>query len=284
MQMTIQEKMEKALYSDTLFECARNLSEFARAVLEEKNRSTIMKTFYGSLFQYAMMDYVTDDLFEESKDSYYICDGKSASAKYLALMMPAKERPIQSLQNIQKFAQETLETLMPPIGERIEEEMAEDILSYLDEEYNFGKKVFRDRKAIFALLDVSHKLHNSECLMETTDGEMVLHFFLYCMNNKDDSSITPEAVLFHELGHAIHVRYTRDIRQVPEEVLKILRETCMPGIDTLLPEQQSEVFADILSAGMMFESPFESYSPFSYMLPKDKKVFKEIVKTILARL
>lgn len=110
------------------------------------------------------------------------------------------------------------------------------------------------------------------------------HFFLYCLTNKRPDAKTPEAVLFHELGHAIHARWTKDSRVIPPKIVQFLKDLCFPQFDTLPPDQQSEVLADILSVGLMYKSPFAQHDAFSYIHPDDKAVFRELVERILKRI
>jgi len=77
-----------------------------------------------------------------------------------------------------------------------------------------------------------------------------------------DSKTTPEAVFFHELGHALNARFTGSIDNLPASLLKYLSELCLPKMLSLPAYKQIEVFTDVLGMGMMYESPFEEYDPF----------------------
>lgn len=46
-------------------------------------------------------------------------------------------------------------------------------------------------------------------------------------------------------------------------------------------EEQQEVFADVLSIGLMHDSPYSKYDYFSYMREDDKKVFSLLVEKML---
>ncbi len=122
--------------------------------------------------------------------------------------------------------------------------------------------------------------YNSECLAGEMDGELSLHFFLYCMNQMDEN-ITPEAVLFHELGHAVHMRYSREADRVSEHILRWMKEQCFPQIEERSKEEQSEILADILSVGFLFESPFEVFDPFAKIHREDKQAFSVLARTMM---
>lgn len=280
--MEIYKKMHDAIYCKDFIQYSYNLLDFANMALREKNRGTLVKHFYQSLREFGLTEYVFANLTSNRK-RYLIYDGEDSVSKFMALAMPPQETPVKSLRSIQKFAQKLITNYTEPIGEHITKEQLIKIMEYLDEKYNFSEKVFSDKRAIFSILDVSNQLYNSECLVLQSEREITQHFFLYCMNGNDES-ITPEAVLFHELGHAIHARYAGTIETVPENVLLFLQDLCMPNIASCSSSEQCEVFADVLSVGLMYESPFAEFDPFSYMRPYDKKAFKQMTEVILEKL
>jgi hypothetical protein len=77
------------------------------------------------------------------------------------------------------------------------------------------------------------------------------------MKKKD--SITPEAVLFHELGHALHARRFGDVAKVPDDIIELLQNPCFPNFKQMDPMEQSEFFADVLSVGLMYQTPYEKH-------------------------
>ncbi len=282
--MDIYEKLNDAIYCDDLLVSASRLINFAELALLEKTKPTIIKHFYERLQSYALTDYAFEGIANSNKKRYLIYDGKNAISKYLVLAMPKQETPVKTLNAIRSFGQQILSSYKMPVGKAIKKEKIEEIMQYLDNKYNFSQKIFSNRKAVFAILNYSHEIYNSECLIAYSDKEVIQHLFLYCMEQKGKNTPTPEAVFFHELGHAIHARYVGNIETIPSNILIFLKQLCMPTIETLTPEQQSEVFADILSVGMMYGSPFEEYDCFTYMHPDDKKAFRMFFEKILEQL
>lgn len=282
--MDIYKILNDAIYCDDFLQCARNLLAFSEAALSVKNRATLVKVFYERLQEHGLLKYAFDDVMGEHNKRYFICDGKSAIGAHMAIAIPHQETPVKSLKKIHSFAEGLLRDFTSPVGTHIKKDSLSEIMEYLDEKYDFSSKVFSDKKAIFSILDVSNRKYNSHCLIFTGEGKVIQHFFLYCMNEEGKTSTTPEAVLFHELSHAIHARLAGNTESVPKAFLDILQELCMPRIDILTAEAQSEVFADVLSVGLMYDGPFAEYDPFSYMHPDDKKVFKKMVEVILSHL
>ena len=60
-----------------------------------------------------------------------------------------------------------------------------------------------------------------------------------------------------------------------------VKQLCTPGIMACSVADQCEIFADVLSVGLMYESPFAEFDPFGYMHPDDKQAFKQMTELIL---
>jgi len=157
-------------------------------------------------------------------------------------------------------------------------------MDYLDEKYRFSEKVFSKQKAAFILMPCSHHLYNSECLIAGTGTDAILHLLLYHMRSQERSVPKPEAVFFHELGHVLHARCYSTIEKVPDNIIDLLQQICFPGIKKISTSDQCEVFADVLSVGLMYQTPFEKYDFFSAIHPDDKAAFKKISETLLDQL
>jgi hypothetical protein len=282
--MDIYEIINEAIHSKDLLYSGKKLVEFSDAAYKAKNGATLVKHFYQRLIEWGLVDYAFDDILEGGRKHYFICDELRANSMFLALSLPLGKTPIKSLNDIRNLGERILEQYMEPIGEGILRASLENILQYLDKEYSFLSKVFFKQKAAFILMPYSHKNYNSECLVIGTGENIVQHFFLYHMREEGDTALNPEAVLFHELGHALHARCYENSTQLPENVLDALQEICFPGIKQLSGADQCEVFADILGLGLMYQTPFEKYDLFRQIHPDDKAIFKRIVERLLAKL
>ncbi|AAM23938.1 MAG: Uncharacterized protein XD49_1291 [Caldanaerobacter subterraneus] len=279
--MNIYDKINAVINCDDLLTWGELLIDFAESALKEKNRAKIVKFFYQQLQYFGLLDYVFDSIINKNDSQYLIYEGIDAVRKYVALTIPKQDTPVKTLKSIKTYGNQILSDFKKPVGKRITKEKIEEIMHYLDEKFSFSKKVFADRKPMFILLNYSHRKYNSECLVMPYGKEIIQHFFLYNMKSNLEDTPAPEAVFFHELGHALHARYTENVKVVPEEIILFLKELCMPKIDLLEPEQQREVFADILSIGMMYDNPFSEYDPFVKIREDDKKVFRMLVEKIL---
>jgi hypothetical protein len=281
MSSSITEIMYSAIISDDLIYSGTQLIEFANAVYKEKNRATLIKFFYEQLNQWAFSSVFASSI-ASNKSNCFICDEKNSVKMFLGLRTPKQMSTVKSINEIRAFGEFILLNFTHPVGECISESSLKEILHYLDEEYNFSTKVFSDRKSYFIRMNNSNKDYNSECLTaKNIDGtDVINHFFLYHMKEKD--SISPEAVLFHELGHALHAKCFGGIDKLPNNIIEILQDICFPEIKTLVTEIQNELFADVLSIGLMYQTPYEKYDVFKDNLSKNqKKVLKIMVEKII---
>lgn len=279
--MSIYEKLNDVIYnSDDLVTCGQKLIKFADAALMEKNKATIVKCFYKHLIEYTMPYYV----FDFNNQSYAVFERNQAVSLFLLINLPSQHTPVKSLKTIETFGEKILTKYTSPIGSGISKNQVEEIMTYLNKEYEFSRKVFKDKKAMFLLLNNSHVEFNSECRIAISqEGQIIQHLFLYHMRSNDINMLFPESVLFHELGHALHARLVKSIpNEVPPKILDFLETLCFPTIKFLTPSQQCEVFADVISIGMMYNSPFSIYDPFPEIHEDDKKIFNMLFKKIIS--
>jgi hypothetical protein len=278
------EIMYAAIQSDDLLYSGRQLIEFANAVYKEKNRTTLIKFFYEQLNQWAFSSVrsVFGSLLEDNKSNYFICDEKDSVKIFLGLRIPRQTSTVKSINQIRTFGEFILSNFASPVGECISEASLKEILHYLDEKHNFSTKVFSSRKSYFIRMNNSNKDYNSECLTrKNMDGtDVINHFFLYHM--KEKNSISPEAVLFHELGHALHAKRFGGIDKLPNDIIERLQDICFPEIKTLDSETQNELFADVLGIGLMYQTPYEKYDVYKDTVSENhKKIFKIMVEKIM---
>lgn len=277
--MSIYEILNDTIYNsgDDLCLCGMKLISFADVALKEKNRDTIVRHFYKRLLEFAGPYYAFGN-----NDHYEIFEGTIAVLLFLLVCLPKQQSPVKTLKAIKVFGEHILDIYIKPSSIQINKKKVEQIMFYLDKNYNFSGKVFKDKKAMFLILNNSHIKYNSECLIGLDqEGKVNLHLFLYHMNPYNPEMPMPETVLFHELGHAVHARLTGGISPVPIKVLDFLEELCFPRIKSLNESQQCEVFADIISTGMIYKSPFSKYDPFPQILENDKKTFSLLFEKII---
>ena len=277
--MDIYHKIDEIVSCNDLLDCAHHLLDFVDLSLKEQNRREIVKYFYESAVTneaYTLMSSILN--LDNSK--YYIFSGNNAVRRYLFLMLPQISSPVKSLQNIKVFANDLIHSFTASTGNHIDPDKVSKIMKYLDEKYSFSEKVFSDGPASFLIFNLTSHEVDSHCVI-TVRGSKIIPCFLLYSNREVSKHISSEAVLFHELGHAIHARFTGNFDFIPEEILLFLKNLCFPDILSHPISEISENFAHILSIGLMYDSPFAEYDHFDYIHPDDKKMFKKLVEMIL---
>ena len=255
------------------------LIEFSNMVYKEKNRATIVRHFYEQLLSWSVNKLHFFNLVSGEGRKYFICDGIRATMCYLSLFIPQITSTVKTINEIRVFGESLTSKFIEPVGRCVSESSLECILNFLDSEYSFSSKVFSKSEAVFLILHNTHKVYNSECLSINDNEHSRNLFFLYHM--KKVRTISPEAVLFHELGHALHAQYSGDVKKVPDNIIDILHNLCFPDIKQIDASEQSELFADVLGLGLMYQTPFDKYDHYKKIHPKDKKAFKTIVEKII---
>lgn len=226
--------------------------------------------------------YLFNGLADDERKNF-IYEGQDAINAFIALTMPPLSSPVKSLKELKNYSNHLLDIYTQPYGELISSNSISDIIEYLNQKYNFSQKIFNRNTPIFTILNISHRYYNSECLITSSPNGSSYHFFLYCMK-KDSNGANPQYVLFHELGHAIHSRYTGNTDIIPTDVIDFLKNLCMPTIDSITSQQQAEVIADIFAMGLMFNSPYAEFDPFIPIESEDKKQFKMLTEKIMLSL
>lgn len=280
--MDIYDKITNVVSSTDLLQCAHLLLDFAESALKEKDRRAIVKYFYEQAVVRETFKLMGVSLnLDNSK--YYIYSGNKAVRQYLFLMLPKIDTPVKSLKNIKMFANDLIHNFTAPEGDHIDPNKVTKIMEYLEEKYSFFKKVFVGFAPSILVFDVTSREVDSHCVITGKDSAKAQYFLLYS-NREVSKHISPEAVFFHELGHAIHARFTGDLDVIPEPILIFLRDLCFPDILSHPASDLCENFANILSIGLMYESPFAEFDHFDYIHPDDKKMFKALVELILNKL
>ena len=271
--------MDSIIQSADLLYSGQQLIEFANAVYKEKNRTTIVKHFYERLYQWAFTKYTFDDFTGKVKRNVFICNGLDAARMYIALFIPAETSTVKSINNIRILGENIISNFIDPVGKCISEKSLEKIINHLEKEYRLFSNVFKNKKNSFVRINKSHKIYNNECLTLGEGEEIVNHFFLYHMREKN--IISPEEVLFHEFGHALHVKRFGDINKVPDDIIDKLQSLCFPSLKQIDADEQRELFADVIGFGLMYQTPFEKFEKYKNIRPDHKKFFKLLAEEII---
>jgi hypothetical protein len=266
--------------SNDLADCGRKLLVYADKVFAQKNRSPYINKLF-SMINDQINVYFINYILKGKKEKYLIFDGNKSTAKFLALTMPGQTAPVKTLNAIKEHGQALIDSYTAPVGKIIYKDKVKEIMTYLDEKYDFSSKVFKDQLAFILLINNSHIHFKSHYFTRDVAGPLEHHIFLYCMNSSDDK---PETSFFHELGHALQTRYTYDTKVEPSTILSWIDQLYKHNNAVYKSEEQGEILADLLSIGLMYDSPYEDFMPLSYAEEKFKMVVKKITEYIIGEI
>lgn len=289
MDNTIYDKLNAIVTCEDFLETARHILDFSEASLCEKNKDAIVKRFYECLYQFGFMDICASGFFSEQNDPWYICAGNQAITTYFALCMPKRSTPARSLRAIKQFSEETLSVFTPPVGHGLSSDRVHEILSFLDEKYSFSRKVFTSaHQPVFCLLNVSHRTCDAQYAPIFSIKGMYHGFFLYCTNGTNDA--TPEDVLLHELGHALHVAYIEKTEGlsgsllISESIKQALADLGMPSLESFTEAEQVEIIADLLHVGMLYGTTYPTCDPMHLQDRPDGSVLEQKTHAFLCKI
>lgn len=250
-------------------------------LLEDCDKKKIwLDKFYGDLAMFAHMS-DPNFIFADRKERYIISDRKAVHV-FMNARMPHYQGPKKTLKALKAFISEMRSTFTLPIGERIEEETIIEILDYLDQKYDFTSKVLNSQ-SVFTLINNSHTERNAEYFNFQTRNGLSHNFCLYHMvaeqSDEEKTSLNPVYIFFHELGHALFLKFSNNTMEIPA-ILLDTHDTIAPGFKNYPLLDQLEVIADTFAVGLMHDSPFASFDPFPFDMEL-KNFFHTIVKKVV---
>lgn len=308
--MGLYDNVYKIFETETIAEFCDSMNQFIEKTLPDKRRKAIVEEFYSYFLQLAVGSYAFSDnicswdienrltkkyaenaeklnsfgIFMDrhalKSNKYYVCDGKEAFWLVLYYHLPPCTSPVKTLKALKEYTKEIRETYSEKEGPIINVESVLEILSYVDQKYDFFNIVHNDYRPVFAIADIAHNEFNSLCqTIKHEDG--LVRTFVYLTRKGNSTNCSPEAILFHEIGHMLHTRCFDLIPGSKDMVISILNKTCFPGITDMDEGEQNEIIADVISMGFMYDSPYEEYDPFEPIALNDKYMFSKIVQKMI---
>lgn len=262
--------IDDIILSEDLIVCGRNMIAFAEQALREKNHSKIAQE-YKRCLSIANTRYMSMVF---NKPDYYYLSGRDAVNQFLALMTNPNLTPAKLIKSIAELGQSLLGEHLEPSGEYVIEESVQEIITYLNREYDFTQKVYGEYVPIIAINHNSHQsLNGFQPVSEF--GKSPVYIFLYHLMHGVNYS--PEYVLLHELGHIVQRRYGSDIRP-PDSFYGILSEKGLKLSD----QELCECFADTFAIAIMCDTPFTQYDPFKDIPLEIKRQNRAYISELLS--
>lgn len=269
--------IQKICWNDNLLDCAQDLLKLVKIISTQENKKTVIQHFYERLYQAAGLP-ALEALYKAKR--WYVVDGPMAVVSYLAITMPKMTSPVQTLKRIEEYAKDLLSSFSRSPRKPIENKVVNEILTYLDKQYNFSGLVFGESVVKIIILDAENKLVNASFVLVENATRSAPGFLLYA-NHEDCQNMHPAEIFFHELGHAMQTAITGDIDVLPQVIMDLLDDLCFPGIANAPLNDGREVLADAFGIGLMYNTPFINYDNARYMDIKDKKRLAELVDACL---
>ena len=224
-----------------------------------------------------------DNTFSEKKPRYRVISGGAAASAYAVTVLPPYISPVKSLKALQTAGSLLESWLQPGSGVFITAEQVNTILDFVESEFGLFSKVLAGYDPVFALVDCCHSEFNSEIvLLHNASGRGILRHFVFNIKPDAIEEVTPEYVFFHELGHAMQIEHDETLEAFPESAVETLLANGFPGFRSIPLYNQQEIFADMMSVGLMFHSPYQELNPFTRLLePQHQEAYHLLVKKLL---
>lgn len=277
MEIPLDQLVEKIGTETDIVASANLLLNFVQRVRKEPSsaeKTRLLDELYLKftvLLQFALRD----SFFNNTK--YCVLDDLGS---FIQINAPRRGTPNETLDLLEAYANKAVDSFTAPANKAITCTRVTEIIDYLNEKYQFAQKVFGGSIAHIFIVNASEKTKDGAFATQNTLLGTVPIFFLYA-NRKECSSIAPECVFFHELGHAIHLHITGSLDVMPVPIMEFLDKTWFAGIAAAPLVDQQEVLADVFAAGLMHNSPFADCSRYNFMEEQAKEVFSLLVSKVV---
>lgn len=265
--------MNSILNSNTLTDLAKNIEQ----LLVSQG-----KISYAALYRAVKeksKQYALASLFDNSARYYDIFTGNRCMVMHLYLNWVYAKSPAKNRAELKRIADEIRKDFVPAENVQINEETIRASLDYLEQRYGFCTKLFAGHRLSILLPECGHKNYNSLCrTAELTDGSM--HCSLYLFHVKKDCAASSEYVLIHELGHVLHTMLTGSCKTVPESFFA-MAEQMFRGLSTTYRDRVPEFFADCFAMGVMQDSEWEEFDPYTQIYAEDKRLFERYMRGLM---
>lgn len=248
---------------------AKSLIELTETISKEKNKLKYLNEFFIKV----------DNMYSKLQGEGSFCFLKEKAINnyfYSILSICGYYAPDICLEQMNRVANIIVNNFYKDdIPNVISQEKLEEILSYLDNKYEFLEKF---NPFIYSIIEYKSKNYDSLLGVRRFPDKGEFEYNIFLFDVKDNKS--PVYIFFHELGHYIHSNITNRKLYIPEDIILKLKDNGI-NIENMEEYQKNDFFADILAIGLMYGSPYEKEDPFFKTKEKNKNLFKDIVNKLL---
>ena len=164
-------------------------------------------------------------------------------------------------------------------GPQITVQDATYILSALDNQYDFSRRIIGDSFLHLLLPNDAHKSYDAFCRpYSTPDGQITCDIIMPQIQR--DIKSTPGSMLLHELGHLLNIKLTGSLKVVPDLFVKLdgLMRTSQIEGDTV---ELCELFAHLFAMTMLRQSTLKQYDSYPTLPEETQSVFFSYFESLL---
>lgn len=257
--------INQIITSTNLLECADSLLEYAKFANQEKQRKAYINAFNKHLTNmvFALMPRLFTIMSSEiNYNEYKFFTGVNSVKLYLRLQTDTTLPPVRYLKSLEELANKIKCEFSEPSGNCVRELFIKSVIEYLNQEYSFVKKYYRNQYPIFIFLDHCHINCNSVCVA-TQNAYDEMSFIIFLFNLEQGAAYSPEYVFLHELGHVVQTK--QGTTECPPRSFYDYMKDDKVFAD-MSQEEQKELFADGFASTVLNGMNHKDLDPFGDVL------------------
>jgi hypothetical protein len=251
--------VQKLVQSDDLLEANLHLKVINDTLNQRSvNHSAFCKHLSQTITEWSVRG-KPDPVLETAHPHYNILKPFSTIPTYLASFGIVTGKVRETRANLKELITDIDTNIVMPSGNFLSKQEEEKVLTALSEKFPvYWQIVSARRKLDIINVNNSHRIYNSTCGTNKSSTAYLIFMF-----NMKDSTLLPEYVFLHELGHALQVASTGSYLHVPDDFLHfsntLTNDNLQQGDSLAL-----ELFADTFAIAVMRSSYLHNQIPFPF--------------------
>ena len=254
----MQKIIDKLNFCKNLLELADFLETFSEELKTVPNKNKPIEELFS---------YLSVESFYRPKSPYVVLTGNDAVKAYLSNYWISNSNKKESFGYISKIIEKIRNEYIPAQSKSLSPTEIHTLMTHANDRFGFIEKVIGSNQ--IEILVVENSLLNLNALHSATIiGDEIINKIII-PHSRLDSSCSLEYTFFHELGHVLHTRATKQIETIPAS-FRLIQEHLFPININCSLHDQCELFADCFAISALAMSEHEKYSPYNFILKEDK--------------